>query len=251
VDITQRMLAEETLIRSEKLSAAGRLAASIAHEINNPLEAVVNLIYLSKDRIESASVREMLMQADIELARVAAVSRQALGFYRDVSTATRFDIGLTVSQTVEVFSKDILKADSRPIIELPLQKTEVLGWPGEIKQVVSNLIINAIRASSLASVLRVRVRDSCNVVRIVVADQGHGIRAEHRTRIFQPFFSTKQESGTRLALWVTQQIVAKQGGRIRLRSRSETLVNGTVFVVHLPKDRARKMEMYQRYRSFT
>jgi signal transduction histidine kinase len=137
-----------------------------------------------------------------------------------------------------------------PIIELPQEMIEFLGWSGEIKQVVANLIINVIQASSPGSVLRIRVRDSSNGVRIVIADQGHGIREEHRTRVFEPFFSTKQDSGTGLGLWVTQQIVAKHRGKIHLRSRSDTPGNGTVFVIRIPKNNVWEVEMHQRYRSF-
>lgn len=250
LDITQRVLTEKTLIRSEKLSAAGRLAASIAHEINNPLEALVNLIYLAKIATESENARELLTQADAELVRVSAVSRQALAFYRDVSAPTRFDIGQAITQTVELFRKDMEKAEVRPILELIPQTIELLGWPGEIKQAVSNLLINAIHASSPATILRVRVRKTHQAVRILIADQGHGITKEHRLRIFEPFFSTKKDSGTGLGLWITQQIITKHGGSIQVRSRSGLHVHGTIFVVELPigHEFAPKTEMHERYR---
>jgi PAS domain S-box-containing protein len=251
LDITQRVLTEETLIRSEKLSAAGRLAASIAHEINNPLEAVVNLIYLAKSEAQGESVRQMLDQADRELARVAAVSRQALAFYRELSDATPFDIRSAVDETIELFRTDIGRAGVEAILELPSESIEVVGWPGEIKQVISNLLINALHASSPGSILRVRVRRSRDAVRIVVADQGHGIRDEHRLRIFEPFFSTKHDSGTGLGLWVTQQIVTKHGGSIRVRSRVAGQGHGTVFVIRIPLNPKpdRVPELHQKYRS--
>ncbi|MDP9050994.1 MAG: ATP-binding protein [Acidobacteriota bacterium] len=233
LDITRRVMTEETLIRTEKLAAAGRLAASIAHEINNPLEALINLIYLAKSNSESGEVRELLTLADNELIRLAAVARQALGFYRDVSTSVRFDVRRTIEQVIELFDKQILKAQIR--IEFPAENCEVEGWPGEIKQAISNLLINAIDASEPVAPLRVRVHNIGNNIQIAIADRGHGISSEHQLRIFEPFFSTKQGSGTGLGLWVTKQIIEKHGGSIRVRSNITAECHGTTVLICLPR----------------
>ncbi|HEV2647278.1 MAG TPA: ATP-binding protein [Acidobacteriaceae bacterium] len=235
LDITQRVMTEETLIRTEKLAAAGRLAASIAHEINNPLESLINLIYIAKGKSESGEVRELLTLADQELIRLAAVTRQSLGFYRDVSTSLRFDVRQTIEQVIELFDKQIREAQIQLAPEFPAENCEVEGWPGEIKQAISNLLINAIHASEPSVSLRVRVHNIGNNIYIAIADRGHGISREHQLRIFEPFFSTKQGSGTGLGLWVTKQIIEKHGGSIRVRSNPTAECHGTTVLVCLPR----------------
>ncbi len=165
-------MTEETLIRTEKLAAAGGLAASIAHEINNPLESLINLIYIAKGNSESGEVRELLTLADNELIRLAAVARQALGFYRDVSTSVRFNVRQTIEQVIELFDKQIRDAQIRLAPEFPAENCEMEGWPGEIKQAISNLLINALHASEPSAPLRVRVHNVGNNIHITIADRG-------------------------------------------------------------------------------
>lgn len=235
MDITQRVVTEEALIRSEKLAAAGRLAASVAHEINNALEGLVNLVYLAKSEIDSDRIREFLASADDELIRVSSVARQALGFYREANTPVRANISTLVQQVLEIFRKQAQETGVLLTLELMADKAEVEGWPGEIKQAISNLLINAIHASSHGpAAIRVRVKRVGNTIQLIVADRGHGITREHLLRIFEPFFSTKKDSGTGLGLWVTRQIVEKHGGSIRVRSSTGTEQHGTVFLLVLP-----------------
>ena len=253
LDVTQRILTEEALIRTEKLAAAGRLAASIAHEINNPLEALVNIVYLAKSDPDLDRVRELLALADDELARVSSVARQALGFYRDTNTPVEFDAVSAIRRVLDVFNKQIQDAGVTLKTRFTSSHAEVLGWPGEIKQALSNLLINAIHATPPAGVIHVRVRRSAKSIFLTIADTGHGITPEHRPRIFEPFFSTKKDSGTGLGLWVTRQVIEKHGGSIRVRSKRGAAEHGTVFLLCLPVDghgrRFRDPEQHMQYRS--
>lgn len=252
LDITQRIMTEETLIRTEKLAAAGRLAASIAHEINNPLEALGNLIYIAKNISDSDEIRELLTSADNEVIRLSGVARQALGFYRDVSNSVRFDVRRAIEQLIQLFDKQIREAQIQLALEFPPENCEMEGWPGEIKQAISNVLINAIHASEPSSPLRLRVRNVRKNIQIAIADCGHGISREHQLRIFEPFFSTKQNSGTGLGLWVTKQIIEKHGGSIRVRSNFTPKNHGTIFLLSLPRlgegKFLRDSEMHLRYR---
>jgi signal transduction histidine kinase len=237
IDITGRKSAEEALRKSEKLSAAGRLAATIAHEINNPLEAVTNLLYLAKGGADPETAR-LLEAADQELRRVAHIARQTLGFYRESSAHTVFDAAATVRQVIDFLSRHLENRHMRAQVEAhpaPLKASE-----GEIRQVISNLVVNAIDASSPGSSLRVRVGPAalrCNgqlrpATRITVADYGHGIPREILQHLGEPFFTTKKDVGTGLGLWVSRGIVEKHSGHLQVRSRPG---RGTVFSVLLPR----------------
>jgi len=237
-DITARKTQEATLRQSEKLAATGRLAATIAHEINNPLEAVTNLIYLSKtDPGVPPPIAHLLDTADNELARVAQIAQQTLGFYRD--TTRPIDINLTdmLEGVVNLFSR---KMDYKKIeCELDLAPNlHIFGLQGEVRQVFSNLIVNAIDASSKNRIY-VRARACTHLgrpgVSVLIADRGTGIPIGVRQRLFSPFFTTKQSVGTGLGLWVTRGIVEKQGGTIRFRTSTEK-PSGTVFRVFLPAE---------------
>ncbi len=237
-DITARKTQEATLRQSEKLAATGRLAATIAHEINNPLEAVTNLIYLSKtDPGIPPPIAHLLDTADNELARVAQIAQQTLGFYRD--TTRPIDINLTdmLEGVVNLFSR---KMDYKRITcDLDLTPDlHIFGLQGEVRQVFSNLLVNAIDASSKTRIyIRARARTHLGRrgVSVLIADRGTGIPVSVRQRLFSPFFTTKQSVGTGLGLWVTRGIVEKQGGSIRFRTSTEN-PSGTVFRVFLPAE---------------
>ncbi len=240
-DITDRKQAEEALRRSEKLAAAGRLSATIAHEINNPLEAVTNLLYLlrSSETLDEKS-RRYVEQAEHELQRVAHVTRQTLGFYRDPAAPKRVNLSKIVEEAVSIYLR---RADSRRIsIRREYDETaEVTALPGEVRQVVSNLVANAIDSMPQDGTLRIRVHTGHELnnsrragARIVVADTGSGIRSEQRKKLFEPFFTTKEEVGTGLGLWVSREIVRKHGGKIRFRSTVAPRRSGTVFSIFLP-----------------
>ena len=195
LDITQRIKTEESLIRSEKLVAAGRLAASVAHEINNPLEALGNLIYLASMEANAEMRQQYLGDAERELSRISSVARQTLGFYRDVNRPVTFDLCQEVRQVVDVLGHQPQSTANKMQLCLPVNSAPVHGWPGEIKQVVTNLIINSVRASDNGGSISVRVRSRGNSHFLLVADRGHGIAAANLSSIFEPFFSTRTESG--------------------------------------------------------
>ena len=240
-DITSRKSQENALRQSEKLAATGRLAATIAHEINNPLEAVTNLIYLSRtDPDVPAPVQLLLETADTELARVAHIAQQTLGFYRDTTRPIEIHLNELLHGVVDLFTR---KMASRKITcTLDLEPGLCInGLQGEIRQVFSNLIVNAIDSFTFAPILkpgRIHIRGRHfrghpEAVSILVCDQATGIPPSARQRIFSPFFTTKLSVGTGLGLWVTRGFVEKQRGTISFRTRTSD-PSGTIFRVVLP-----------------
>ncbi|HEX5283507.1 MAG TPA: ATP-binding protein [Bryocella sp.] len=235
-DITGRKVQEATLRQSEKLAATGRLAATIAHEINNPLEAVTNLIYICKtDPTVPAPVQRLLESADDELARVTQIAQQTLGFYRDTARPGEIDFSALLHGIVDLFSRklDFKRVACHTRIQPGLR---LYGLQGEIRQVFSNLLVNAIDASEGTElVIRARVGATGDQpgVCCVIADRGIGIPPEVRERLFSPFITSKQSLGTGLGLWVTRGIIEKHGGTIAYRTRTEP-PSGTVFRVFLP-----------------
>ena len=238
-DITEKRLAQAALIRSEKLASVGRLAATVAHEINNPLEAATNLLFLAMN-VDSSSpqLRSYLAQAEEQLARVAEMTRQTLGFYREHSRPVPTRMGEIIAQLTRVFAQKTRNKGIR--VELDVrQDPEISAVPGEMRQVFTNLLGNAIDAVSSGGVIKIRVskrsgRHGSKVVRVTVADSGPGIPAAVRARIFEPFFTTKKDIGTGLGLWVVNNIVDKHGGRIRVRSSTRPGATGTVVSVSCP-----------------
>jgi PAS domain S-box-containing protein len=241
MDITSNKLAEDALRKSEKLAAAGRLAATIAHEINNPLEAVTNLLYILRlNEKWDDNARTYIAQAEHELARIAHVTRQTLGFYRDTTSPHVMDLTKIVEEAVSLYLPRIQAKNIRLSREYD-ETVKITGLPGEIRQVVSNLVANAIDALPAAGALRIRVHHSRELNnshraggRIVIADTGSGIRPDHRKKLFEPFYTTKQDVGTGLGLWVSREIVQKHGGNITLRSSVALGHSGTVFSIFLP-----------------
>jgi len=233
-DITDQKRAEQALIRSEKLASVGRMAATIAHEINNPLEAVINLIYLAKkDPTVSPQISSYLEIAEEELNRVAHIVRQTLGFYRDHSTAQSVSMSQIVGGVRELYSRRAQVKAVRVLERIQPGVPPVIGQPGELRQVFSNLVSNSIDALPESGTLHLRVRKIGESVRITVADNGVGIPDDARSRLFEPFFTTKESIGTGLGLWISKHIVEKHGGRIRLKSKPG---RGTVFNVFLPAE---------------
>lgn len=241
-DIEERKNTEEALRRSEKLAATGRLAAAIAHEINNPLEAVVNLLYLARTVVLSSptDAGKYLVMAEKELARVAHISKKTLAFYRDSTDPHETDVCSLVGEVAEVYSAHATSARVEIKGEYACTlRPKILA--GEIRQVISNVIANAIDASRAEGRLRVRVHDSFNYrtrqrgVRIVVADNGSGISESVRSRLFQPFVTTKKDRGTGLGLWVSASIIERHNGSIRVRSVTESGRSGTCMSIFLPE----------------
>jgi PAS domain S-box-containing protein len=234
MDITRRKLTEEALRKTEKLAAAGRLSATIAHEVNNPLEAITNLIFLARNEDKPEDRNHLLEMADKELQRISHITRQTLGFYRDSARATSVDLGEVVGSVLEIFQG---KVKSKGIhIESDLDGDVIVhGSAGELTQVVSNLISNALDASPPGSTMRVRLKARGGRAAFLVADQGKGIPAEVRPMIFEPFFTTKRDVGTGLGLWISRRIVENHGGTIQFRSSDSASAKGTVFLVNLRK----------------
>jgi len=234
-DITLRKTQESALRQSEKLAATGRLAATIAHEINNPLEAVTNLIYLVKtDPTVPPVAQHLLETADQELARVAQIAQQTLGFYRDTTRPLEIDLEDLLENVLALFQRKLTYKKIEYTLDLE-PNLRVYGLQGELRQVFSNLVVNAIDASLHGRItIRGRHRTINGVpgVSVLVCDEGSGIPPAVRARLFSPFFTTKQSVGTGLGLWVTRGILEKQGGSIRFRSNS-TGPTGTIFRVFL------------------
>jgi signal transduction histidine kinase len=243
-DITARKVAEETLRKTEKLAATGRLAASIAHEINNPLEAVTNLLYLlRKNPSLDEKGRKHLSFAEQELERVAHISKQTLGFYRQVSSPSRIDVAKTLESALSVYTHK-LEGQSIKVETRCESGTEIQALAGEIRQVFSNLIANSIDAMPRGGTLTLKVSKSHDWgngnrrgVRVVFADTGSGIAPEQRSKLFEPFFTTKRDVGTGLGLWVSKNIVQNHEGSIQLRSSVRPGKSGTVFSVFLPESK--------------
>ena len=232
-DSTELKLAKEALIRTEKLSAAGRLAASIAHEINNPLEAVTNLLYLARSSRDQT--QEFLALADEELARVTYLTKQTLGFYRDDGAPARVNISALAEGVLNIYQSKLKGKQMRVVKDLRAE-TKLSTVAGEVRQVLSNLIANAIDAAPAQGVITIRTKSArangtgAPGIQVTVADNGTGIDAAIKNKIWEPFFTTKKDVGTGLGLWVSKQIIEKHGGSIRFRSSRR----GTLFMVFLP-----------------
>jgi len=239
-DVTAMKQAEEALVRSEKLASVGRMAATVAHEINNPLAAVMNTLFLARGAVDSSeSVRRYLELADAELKRIAHITRQALGFYRESTRPADTSVCAVLDSAVDLLKSKIKSKHVK--IEKQYQDTPpVTAIPGELRQVFSNLLANSLDAVDDNAIIKLRVscsRLGCNgrrCVRVTVADNGRGIGASTLPHIFEPFFTTKESIGTGLGLWVSKQIVEKHGGSVRVHSRTDSRRRGTAFSVFLP-----------------
>ena len=238
-DITQKKKLEAALHTGERLASVGRLAATIAHEINNPLEAVTNFIYLARQQPDlPEKILRYLNSADRELRRVAHLAQQTLGFYRDNSQPAPVGVAEVIDDVVSLYERKI-KYKGLTLERRIQPGLTVWTLEGELKQVMSNLIANAIDASRDGGKLVIRARAARNsssgreAIRITVADNGFGISDKDKPKIFAPFFTTKRHLGTGLGLWITKDLLEKQGGTIRFRS-SVAQPSGTVMVVCLP-----------------
>ncbi|HEY1809373.1 MAG TPA: HAMP domain-containing sensor histidine kinase [Acidobacteriaceae bacterium] len=236
------------LRENQKLITIGRLAASIAHEINNPLESITNLLYLlGEERELSPSARSYLALAQKELGRVGQISRQTLNFSRETTGPVRVHIDELLEEVLSLYSRRTMEKNLRVERQYDCPE-EALVYPGEMRQVLSNLVTNAVEASSPNGRLRVRVRctrswsdHGVRGIRISVGDNGSGIPRNVQRRLGQPFFTTKGQRGTGLGLWVTRSIVERYGGEIQMRSSVDAGRHGTVFSIFLPTNLRPKM----------
>jgi PAS domain S-box-containing protein len=239
-DIRESKKIERTLRTTEKLAAAGRLAATVAHEINNPLEAVANLVYLAKrDLPDAVKVASHLNSVKQELNRVTHITRQTLGFYRDTSSPVRFNVASALDDLLGLYERRFETRNIRVIKQYD-NDTDIVALAGEIRQAFSNLLTNALDGMPSGGTLSLRVHkahewNNAHVrgVKITIADSGSGISPQHKQNLFQPFFTTKADVGTGLGLWITRGIIEKHGGFIRVKSRVGEN-HGTTFSIFLP-----------------
>jgi PAS domain S-box-containing protein len=239
-DIHDQKLSEEALRRSEKLAATGRLAASIAHEINNPLSSVTNSLYLAlQDPAVSDETRGYLRLAEQELARVTHITTQTLRFHKQSKAAALADLAETMNSVLILFGPRLMARHIEVHRELD-EHVRLSCFDDELRQVFANLVSNSLDATPSHGRLRVRVRKTVATgkpgIRVTVADTGSGIPTTARARIFEPFFSTKDATGIGLGLWVSDGIIRKHCGRIQLRTSTDPGRHGTVMSLFFPAD---------------
>jgi PAS domain S-box-containing protein len=245
LEVTLQKKAEAALIQSEKLAAVGRLASSISHEINNPLEAITNLLYLidlSADLPENT--REYLHIAQGELSRVCQIATQTLRFHRQAVRATRVSAADLVNAVLNLYQGRL--ANSHIKVEASYEtSTTILCFENDIRQVLNNLIANAIdamRGSGGRLIVRAHDATDCSSdselprqgIRITIADTGHGMSPAVKARLFEPFYTTKDLNGTGLGLWISAGIVTRHQGRLTYRSSEHPIHHGTIFSLFLP-----------------
>jgi PAS domain S-box-containing protein len=239
-DITAKKQSEKALMRSEKLAASGRLASMIAHEINNPLDAAMQLAYLLKDSISDKTAHERLDLLVGQLGIINRITNQTLKLQRDSAEPTRFNPCDLIRELLSAYENKIVK--SGVSIQTRFEdKCSVLGYSSEIRQVISNLLINALDATPVGGKITIHIYNSLDWhsgtgrgCRMTIADTGGGIDPRHRSRLFEPFFTTKGENGTGLGLWVSNGIVSRAGGSLRVWSSHRPGHSGTCFSVFLP-----------------
>jgi PAS domain S-box-containing protein len=235
-DISDLKQAQMALMRSEKLAAVGRLASSIAHEINNPLEAVTNLLYLARSMAMSPEAQEYLDTADHELRRISAIASQTLRFHRQATSPQAVAAGELFASVLGIFDRRMKNLNIR--VEADYRATQaVVCFEGDVRQVLNNLVGNALDAMGEGGRLLVRSHDATDWktkrkgMVLTVADTGAGMSRETMGRIYEPFFTTKGIAGTGLGLWVSSEVVGRHKGSLQVRSKSGA---GTVFRLFLP-----------------
>jgi PAS domain S-box-containing protein len=242
LEITQQKRAEQALIQSEKLAVVGRLVSSIAHEINNPLEAITNLLYLARISDDVTGIHKLLGAAEQELQRVGAIASQTLRFHKQATEPQAVTTDQLIRSVLMIYQGKISNSDVTANKRIRMQRP-IRCFEGEIRQVISNLVSNALDAMDGGSgKLELRSRAGTNWstgekgVVITIADTGAGMKPATRRKLFQPFFTTKGVTGTGLGLWVSQQIVARHRGSLQVRSSQSDAHHGTVFTIFLPFD---------------
>jgi PAS domain S-box-containing protein len=245
LDASDRKRSEEALRKTEKLAATGRLAASIAHEINNPLEAITNLLFLLRNfcQLEDPALNYVVL-AEHEAKRISEITQQTLRFYRQSTLPTRANMGELLGSVLTLYRGRLNTLNIQVERDYD-EEMDLFCFSGELRQVFANLVGNSIDATMAGGRLLVRARRSRNWkepehagVRFVVADTGTGMEPPVRERVFEAFFTTKEVTGTGLGLWVSHEIILKHRGLVHVRSRTalEGLTSGTVFEIFIPDD---------------
>jgi PAS domain S-box-containing protein len=237
-DISEVKRAQSALLNSEKLAAVGRLAASIAHEINNPLESVMNLIFLARNA-ETEDARKYLELADQEIRRVSIIANQTLRFHKQSSNPQATTSADLFSTVMRIYEGRLRNAHVK--VEQKFRTDEpVVCFQGDVRQVLNNLVSNALEAMPFGGRLLIRSRKSHNWktgepgMVLTIADTGTGMSRETRKHIFEAFYTTKGTAGNGLGLWVCQEIVDRHHGSLRVRSSQREGRSGTVFTLFLP-----------------
>jgi PAS domain S-box-containing protein len=242
-DITMERKTQDALIANEKLAVAGRLAATIAHEIHNPLDSVSNLLYLMRNGATPEESRQFMDMAEQELARVTQISRAMLGLYRESKAPVVTDLKEMLQEILLLMERRFIELNVMVSAHMP-QTVSVQAFPAELRQVFTNLITNAAEAGSPGGKVEVSITPNpagtdatgqkiLPGATVTIADNGSGIRPEVQSHLFQPFFTTKGERGTGLGLWVSRGIINKHGGTISLKSDTSEAAHGTVVSVFL------------------
>jgi signal transduction histidine kinase len=246
LDITERKVTEQALIRTEKLAAVGRLAASIAHEINNPLESVTNLLYLAKTCAVNAQAIEFLNMAENELRRASAITSQTLRFHKQATRPVEVTAEDLFSNTLGLLRSRIRNANVT-VTQRMRTGRPILCFDGEIRQALYNLLVNAVDAmQSQGGQLLLRSREGRDHalgrpgIILTVADTGTGMSPATLAKIFEPFYTTKGVAGTGLGLWIGKEIVERHHGRLHVRSSQHSIHSGTVFTLFLPFEAANR-----------
>jgi PAS domain S-box-containing protein len=235
-DVSARKRIETSLIQAEKIAATGRMAATIAHEINNPLEAVLNLLYLLRPLVDAPEGKTYLSTAEIELNRVAHIAKQTLGYYREHAAAVSVSLSQLAEHAITVYSPRC-SAFGISIESHLTSNTRLTLRRGEMMQVISNLLANAIAAMPEGGHLKVSVTDTSSPspgVCLAIEDNGVGIPEDNLGKVFEAFFTTRANVGTGIGLFVARQFVEGHGGRIHIRSSTDPETHGTRVSVFLP-----------------
>ncbi len=239
-NIGERKRMEKNLLQAEKIAATGKMAATIAHEINNPLESVLNLIYLARaNASDTEQVVSYLNTAEEELLRVAHIAKQTLGYYREHSAAVRVTLSDLITDTLKIYESKLSAAGIK--IQTRFNSCpQIVVRKGEMMQVISNLITNAMYAMPSGGTLTASVQEVVESDRrgllLSIEDTGEGIPAENLKRIFEPFFTTRSSIGTGIGLWVASEFIKGHNGRIDVRSNVDNASHGTGISIFLPFD---------------
>jgi signal transduction histidine kinase len=241
-EITHQKLAEHSALLNERLAATGRMAHTIAHEINNPLEAITNLLYLLRGLVAgSAEGSAYLFSAEKEVQRVSRITRQILSFHRESFAPIVVDLAELMEDVLALNNREVVDKNLNVVKEWAGPVT-VQGFPAQLRQVFSNLIRNAIEASERRAKIRIKI-SRCTLyrepqvrgARVTISDDGIGIARENLYKIFDAFFTTKELKGSGVGLWLSSTIVQEHGGRIQIRSSTGQKRSGTCLSVLLPE----------------
>ncbi len=238
-DTTRQKLAERALLQAEKLASVGRLASSISHEMNNPLAAVTNLLYILNSRISDPETKQLVQTAEEELARVSQVASYALRFHKQSTGRSEVNLSLVVKSVLGIY-KARLQASGVQVVDESSKCPPLFCYENDLRQVLLNLVANAFDATRFGGRLTIRCRgvnrSKVPCIRITVSDTGTGMDRTTLDRLYEPFFSTKGIGGTGLGLWISRDLILRNAGLIRIRSSRNAAHSGTTIVLWFPRD---------------